>query len=334
MKANTTFIKIGSLLFFLIFCMPISSYSADITLKLAHVAPNGSVYDVAAQKLAERVSENTSGRVAIKLFGNSQLGNPFELWAQLKSGAVDIHIMDVGAVNMVEAAPKNFSVTTAPYLFSTQESFHAFLHSDLFKSMMAKVEASQNMTYLGYLGDAIPRGFSTTKKKAATPEDMKGLKLRVPQIPIFISIYKAWGATPTPVSPAEVYTGLKTGLIEGMDNNLVDIYLAGYYEIQKYYHAIDYLRSGTGGWINTDKWLGLSDDIKKAVAHAVLETAEYMNQYTAGQIRAAEKGYLEAGVEIVRPDLAPWKAIAEKLNEKSDGKIWEKGLYDKVKNLQ
>ena len=333
MKRNHILLQPGVTLMILLYFACVS-WAAEISLKLAHVAPNGSTYDVASQKFAERVAARTDGKMEVRLFGGSQLGNPFELWAQLKSGAIDIHVMDVGAVNMVEEKPKNFSITAAPYLFNSQEGLHTFLQSDLFKTMMAKVEKSQNMKYLGYFGDGAPRGFSTTKKKVTTLEDMKGLKLRVPQIPVFISIYKAWGATPTPVSPGEVYNSLKTGMVDGMDQNQVEIYLAKYYEIQKYYTALDYLFSGTAAWINADRWTALPEDMKAAINQSVKETADYLNQYNLAQMQEAVKGFEAAGVEFIRPDLGPWKAVAEKQVREMEGKLWEEGLYDKIKALQ
>ena len=245
-----------------------------------------------------------------------------------------MHMIDVGAVSMVEADPKNFSILAAPYLFDSQAAFKTFCQSDLFNTMMAKVEKSHHIRYLGYFGDNAPRGFSTTKRKVVTPEDMKGLKLRVPQVPMFVSIFKAWGATPTPVAPNEVYIGIKTGMVDGMDLNVVQIYLAKYHEIQKYYTALDYMYSAVGCWMNATKWASLDDQTAKAFQQSVTETAAYVDKFTADQIHEAEQGFAAAGVDIIRPDLTPWKAIAEQQNMAFEGQLWEKGLYDKIKARQ
>jgi TRAP-type C4-dicarboxylate transport system substrate-binding protein len=199
--------------------------------------------------------------------------------------------------------------------------------------MLGKVDKANSMKYLGYLGDLSPRGFSTTSRKVATLDDLKGLKLRVPPYPLFVGVYKAWGATPTPVSPKEIYTSVKSGMVDGMDLNLVDLYVGKYYEIQKFYIALDYLFSGMGCWINAKKWESFPVEIKSAILKSVQETDVYIDESMKKQVSEAEKAFKEVGLEIIRPDLKPWKEIAEKEAVINDGKFWEKGLYDKIKAL-
>ncbi len=315
--------------------MPGISLGAEITLKLGHVAPAGpTTHDVAAKKFAERVAANTNGKVEVKVFGNSQFGNLMEHWGQLKVGAIDLFCQDAGAAFMPEPKPKNFIITLFPYVFESQAHFHNFVKSDLYKSMMAKVEKAGNIKYLGYAGDRTPRGFTTTNKRVTVPDDIKGLKLRVPPVPPFVAAYKSWGANPTPVAAKEIYSALKSGMVMGMDQDMTMTYAAKYHEIQKYFIAINYMRSGMGIWINADKWAALSEDVQAAMLKAVQETEVYVNGFTAQQMVDAKKGLTDAGMEIVYPDLAPWMAAAEKSVVKMEGKMWEKGLFDKVKALK
>jgi len=315
--------------------LPVAGLAAEITLKLGHVAPTGpTTHDVSAKKFAERVAANTNGKVEVKVFGNSQFGNLMEHWGQLKTGAIDIFDQDVGAAFMAEPKPKNFLITLFPYVFESQKHFHNFCKSDLFMSMMAKVEKAANIKYLGYAGDRTPRGFTTTNKKITTPAEIKGLKIRVPPVPPFVAAYKSWGANPTPVPAKEIYTALKSGMVMGMDQDMAMTYAAKYYEIQKYFVAINYMRSGMGIWINADKWASLPDDVQAAILKSVQETETYINDFTAQQMVDAKKGLTEAGVEIIYPDLVPWMKAAEKAVLSNEGKMWEKGIYAKVKALK
>jgi TRAP-type C4-dicarboxylate transport system substrate-binding protein len=325
-------IKMGILIAVLV--IPAGALAADITLKLGHEQSPDSPYDTASLKFAEHLSALTKGKVEIKIFNNSQFGSPFEHWAQLKTGAIDLFVIDVSAVNMVEAEPKNFMVMTAPYLFDTQAQVRAFCKSDFIKSLMAKVEKANNMKYVVYIGDRAPRGFATTNKRIVNPEDLKGLKLRVSPVPIFVATYKAWGANPTPVITKEIYTSLKSGMIDGVDWDIISIYTAKYHEIQKYYTAIDWMRSGIGMFINTDKWNSLPEDVKKAFVTAGQETEKYMNDWNVKSIAEAEKAFKAAGIEVIKPDLKRWKEIAEKESLANDGKVWEKGLYQKIKAMK
>ncbi len=308
--------------------------AADVALKLGHVAPLGVTHDIAANKFAELAAKLSHGRVKITVHGNSQFGNLLEHWAQIRTGAIDLFVQDVGAAFMVEPPPKNFIITIFPYLFETQEHFHNFLDSDLFAGMMAKVEEAANVKYLGYVGDRAPRGFSATDRRVATPEEIKGLKLRVPEVPPFVAAYKAWGAAPTPIQAKDMYTALKSGMVEGMDQDLVSFYLGKYHEIQKYFTALNYMRSGLGVWINTKKWASLSETDQAALIQAAAETATYVNQNTADTLADVSIKLKESGVELIEPDPQPWMELVEPMVRSFEGKMWEPGLYGKIKALK
>jgi TRAP-type C4-dicarboxylate transport system substrate-binding protein len=308
--------------------------AADITLKLGHVAPPDTTHDVGAKKFAERVAANTGGKVEIKVFGNSQFGTLPEHWGQIKSGAIDLFVQDVGAGFMVEPAPKNFMITLFPYLFDSQEHFHKFIQSPLFETMMDKVEKAANVTYIGYVGDRTPRGFSTTDRKVTVPDEIKGLKLRVPPVPPFVAAYKAWGAAPTPVHAKDIYTSVKSGMVVGIDQDIVNVYNAKYYEFQKYYIAVNYMRSGLGCWINTDKWQSLPEEYKAVFRKSVQETENYINSFTAKQLDDAETALTKEGMKIIHPELKLWIKPTESAILENEGKLWEKGLYDKIKAIK
>ena len=311
--------------------MPAICMAAEITLKLGHVVPLNTIPDMMTRKLAERVAANTNGRVEIKIFGAGQLGSFVEHFALIKKGAIDIFPSEVSVGFMVEPPPKNTLVFMEPYLFETQDHLKKFLKSDLFRTMTAKVEKSGNFKYLGYAGDRPPRQLTTTKTKVMSPADLKGLKIRVPPLPTLVAVWKAWGASPTPLSPKELYTGLKSGLVEGQENPVFAARDAGYYEVQKYLIYIDYIRSAMCAYMNQQRWDSLPDDVKKAFDKSMTETAEYMNKYSAGELGKAEKFLEEKGMILLRPNLDPFKALAEKATRGNEGKLWEKGLFDKIK---
>ena len=228
--------------------LSVSAFAAEITLRLGHMSPPGfSSHDVSAKKIAELVAANTSGKVEVKVFGNSQFGSLQEHFAQLKTGAIDLFVEDACAGFIVEPEPKNFIVTMFPYVFDSQDHVKKFYRSDLAKSMIDKVEKAADIKIIGYIGDRGPRGFSSTTKRITTPDEIKGLKLRVPAVPPFVAAYKSWGATPTPVDAKDIYTSVKSGMVEGMDMDITTLYASKFYEIQKYFIAMNYMRSGLAG---------------------------------------------------------------------------------------
>jgi TRAP-type transport system periplasmic protein len=314
--------------------IPMAVTAAPITLKLGHTGGPGTIYDVVSIKWAERVAANAGGKAEIKIFGNSQFGDIPQHWGQVKSGAIDIFMTEPVLCLIIEPEPKNFTIAITPYIFESQEHYRKFVRSDLFRSMMAKVESAGNMKFVGYLGDRPPRALTTTNRRVMSPADLKGLKIRTAMLPPAVETWKEWGATPTPVAPSEMYTSLKSGLVEGQENDISYARDAKLYEVQKYFVAIDYIRSGHGAWINQKKWDSLPDDVKKALIKSAEETVPYINKYSEEVVSVAEKDIQEKGMIVLKPDLKPFKESAEKAVPRSDGKSWEKGLYDKVRALR
>jgi TRAP-type transport system periplasmic protein len=312
---------------------PTISVGAPVTLKLAHVAPPNTTYDNAALKLAEGVAKYTKGKVEIKVFGSAQLGGEGQQFAQLKAGAIDLVLSDYFAASMLEPEPKNFYVNLAPYLFKSMNHFHKYLKSDLFRTMMKRAEEAGNIKFVGYLGDRSPRMLTTSKTQVVTPADCKGLKLRVPPIPVYVETWKQWGATPTPVAAKDIYTSLKTGLVDGQDQTILAIWDAKYYEVQKYGMIFDHILNGMGAWINKDRWNSIDPETQAAIVKAAEETDVYMTKEVETQTPIAIKNLEKAGITIVKPDIAAFKAIAEKWPMEYDGKWWEKGLYEKIRAM-
>lgn len=330
---KTNFFKLAGCILccFIVLTLPINTMAASISLKLGHVAPPNTIYDVSANKFAERVAANTEGKAEIEVFGFSQFGNTQQHWSQVKSGAIDIFFTGVSYGHMVQPEPKNFQVMGAPYLFETQKQLHKFITTDLFRSMMDEVETAGNVKYIGYMGDRPPRALTTTNKKVMTPADLKGLKIRTGRSSLDVQLWKDWGANPTPISARELYTSLKSGLVDGQDNPILAVRDAKYYEVQEYFIHLDHIRAGLGGFLNLDKWNSLPDDVKAGILKAAEETAMYVNQYVEDEVPVAAKECQENGMTILRPDLTPFKEMAEETTRKFDGDLWEKGLVEKVR---
>jgi len=317
---------------FLVF--PVATMAAPITLKLGHTGAPKSIYDVVSYKFAERVAANIGKEAEIKVFGSSQFGDIPQHWGQVKSGAIDMFMSEPVLALIPEPEPKNLMVIITPYLFDNQEHYRKYIQSDLYRSMMEKVEKAGNMKYIGYLGDRPPRALTTTNRKVMTPADLKGLKIRTAMLPPAVETWKEWGAAPTPLAPSEMYTGLKSGLIEGQENDITYVRDAKFYEVQKYFIAIDYIRSGHGVWINQKKWDSLPEDVKQGMIKSAEETVPYINKYAEEQVPIAEKFLKENGMTVIHPDLKPFRELAKKWALSHDGKFWDKGLYEKIRALK
>ena len=257
------------------------------------------------------------------------MGDLGQLWAQTRAGAIDLHLIDIAAtVAMKEARP--FLVLWTPFLFKDQAHFHRYVESDLFKTMMGDVEGKTGLVYLGYAGDRPPRALTTAKTPVKTKDDLAGMKIRTPEHPMIIGAFKAWGANPTPIKASELFTALKTGLVDGQDNGVIDFVGAGYADAQKFYMPLDYIHSGVGIWMSGSKFDGLTDEQKGWVKEAAAK-AGADGRAIHEKLMSENMGKLSGlGVTVVEPDISTFEFAREAIAGNMEGKVWEKGLTEKI----
>ena len=314
-----------------VLAMPVQA--ADVELRLAHVAPPTSSFQVAGEAYAKALDELSGGTMEMTIIPGGALGNIPELWAQPRNGALDMYLMDIGGI-VANKEARNLFIVFAPYLFKDQDHWRAFIASDQFAGMMGEAETNLGIKYLGYLKDRSPRALSTSKKAVATPDDIKGMKIRTPLVPSITEVFKAWGANPTPVQASELYSAMQSGLVDGQDNGITDVVAAGYTEVQDYFTPLDYLRSGVGIWMSQKAWDSLTPQQQEwamqAADKAFAEQKPLFEKEEAEALAAAK----EKGMEIVEPDTAAFIAASEPVIKGMDGKAWPAGLYDQIHNMK
>ena len=305
---------------------------AQQTLRMAFVAPQP-VWGPIADRFAQEVAQRTNNEIKIQSFGGGQLGSLPQNYAGLRTGQIDMMLADSGTLAIPKGG-KDFNALFAPYVFRDHAHFRSFMMSPTFRDMLAPVEAEAGFKYVGYVSDRTPRQLTTSNRKVNSPADLKGLKIRVPETPTILEVMKAWGAAPTPVPAAELYLAMKQGLVDGQDNGFDAIAGAKYYEVQKYAMRIDYIQSGLVVVIAADKWARLSPAQQKAMTAAAAETEIWASKTTW---EAAEKSIAvlkQNGMEIVEPDLAPFRQLADEVNRNFDGKLWTAGTLQKIQAVK
>ncbi|MEM9106363.1 MAG: TRAP transporter substrate-binding protein [Pseudomonadota bacterium] len=309
-----------------------STAAQDITLTLGHVAPPQTTYQDAAVRFSENLSELSGGTMAVDIVPGGALGGLAELWAQTRSNSLDLHLIDIGAIiAMKEARP--FLVLFAPYLFEDQDHFRRYIASDVFDGMMDEVEEATGVVYLGYVGDRPPRVVTTSDKAVTKPADLEGLKIRTPQHPFIISTFEGWGAAPTPIGAAELLISLKSGVVDGQDNGVIDFIGAGYAEANKFFAPIDYIHSGIGVWMAPDRWASLTAEqqgwVTEAAAKAGLDGQAIHDQMMADAFAKLP----ELGVTMTEPDMQAFRTSVVPMVTGMDGKAWPEGLYETISGL-
>jgi tripartite ATP-independent transporter DctP family solute receptor len=301
---------------------------AETTYRMAFVAPPP-VWGPIADRFGQIVAAKTNNEIKIQGLGGGQLGNLPQNYAGMRTGQIDMMLADTGTLSLARGG-KDFNAIFAPYVFRDHAHFKAFFGSQAFRDMLAPVEKEAGFKYIGYVSDRTPRQLTTAKTKVLKIEDLKGLKVRVPETPIILETFKAWGAAPTPVAAAELYLAMKQGIVDGQDNGFDAIAGAKYYEVQKYAMKIDYIHSGLMVLMAAEKWAKLTPAQQKAMTEAAAETEVWASKMTWEMAEKSIAVLKQNGMEIVEPDLAPFKKAAADVLVKLDGQMWSKGTLEKI----
>jgi TRAP-type transport system periplasmic protein len=302
------------------------------TLRMAFVAPPP-VWGPIADRFAAEVAQRTNNEVKVQSFGGGQLGSLPQNYAGLRTGQIDMMLADTGTLGIPKGG-KEFNALFAPYVFRDHAHFRAFIQSATFREMLTPVEAEAGFKYVGYVSDRTPRQLTTSNRKVMSPADLKGLKIRVPETPTILEVMKAWGASPTPVPAAELYLAMKQGLVDGQDNGFDAIAGAKYFEVQKYAMRIDYIQSGLVVLMAADKWARLSPAQQKAMTEAAAATEGWASKMTWENAEKSLAVLKQNGMEIVEPDLAPFRRLAEEANRSFEGKLWSAGTLQKIQAVK
>lgn len=304
----------------------------DVTLRLAHVAPPQTTYQAAAERFAADLSEMSGGTMAVDIVPGGTLGDLSQLWVQTRTGALDLHLIDVGAmIAMQEARP--FLVLWTPFLFEDQDHFHRYMESGTFARMMGEVEAATGVVWLGLAGDRPPRALTTSATAVRTPADLAGLKIRTPEHPMIISAFEAWGAAPTPIKASELFNALRTGLVDGQDNGVLDFVGAGYADTQTFYMPLDYIHSGVGIWMSPQKWAQMTGEQQGWLKAAATKAGVDGRALHAEEMAAAMESLPAMGIEVVAPDRDAFLSEREAIIGDMEGKAWPDGLAAEIEGL-
>jgi tripartite ATP-independent transporter DctP family solute receptor len=258
--------------------------SAQTELTLSTPDPDTSEITVAANKFAELVAEKTNGEVTLKVFPNGTLygGDPSGAVKQLAGGSLDMLLLSTSLY--ANFNPK-FTAISIPYLFDNTDQLRAYLQGDLGNELLAGLDG------IGIKGISLwPRPFrqiTNSKRPIETPEDLAGLKLRVPNNPLWVEFFGKLGAVPTPMAFAEVYNALQLKVVDGQENPITVPVSAKFFEVQTHASLTNHIADGWVLAINPAKYEALTDAQKTAIAEAAAEAEAWKVENDAAEAEAA-----------------------------------------------
>jgi tripartite ATP-independent transporter DctP family solute receptor len=301
---------------------------AQIKLKWAHVYETSEPFHKYALWASDEIKKRTNGRYEIQVFPASTLGKEADINQGLTLGTVDIVL--TGASFAARSYPP-LAISYFPFIFRDAEHQLKYATSDTFRDLAGGYDkaSGNHIVALTYYGAR----HVTSNKPVAKPEDMKGLKIRVPDAPAYLAFPKALGANPTPIAFAEVYLALQNGTVDAQENPLPTIEAKKFFEVQKNIsltgHIVDSLLTIVSG----QTWAKLSDADKKIFTDVMHEAAEKTGrEIIASETRLAED-FKKRGLNVITVDKNAFRQAVLKTTKPTDYG-YRQADYDKIVNIK
>ncbi len=326
--------RTGLLLLLIAMLIPVNGFAAK-TIKLAHfqTADLNSPKHAASLAFKQYVESRTEGAIKVDIYPASQLGNGNTVMEGLELGNIQMGIVHDGAVG---GYYKPFNVFAIPYLFNNHAEAWKVVDGPFLEEMSQDMTKKNGIKLLAMADNGI-RSFTNSKRPIKSPEDMKGLKIRVMTAPIYVDLVKSLGASPQAIPWPELPTALQQKVVDGQENGVTNIINASMYQTQKYFTADGHVFSWHAYMMNASFFNKLSDAEKVIIKDGV-DLAKIIHRgMTSAQDANAKTILTEKGMEVYNPtpaELAKFRELAQpagkKWVENEIGKEWVAKLENAI----
>ncbi|MEQ8862122.1 MAG: TRAP transporter substrate-binding protein [Thalassobaculum sp.] len=283
-----------------------------LEIKSSDVHPMGYPTTDAIQYMSDLLDTWTAGRLKIKIFHSMQLGGEKEALEQVQVGALEMTRVSVGVVGPIV---EEFNAFALPYFFKSVDHMHKVVDGEIGTNLQNKLEKG-GLIGLGYM-DAGSRSFYNNTRPIKSIEDLKGLKIRVMQNPIFIEMVNAMGGNGLPISFSELYTSLQTGVVDGAENNPPSYESGKHYEVAKYYTLTEHLMVPELFVFSKKVWDTLTPLDQQLIRKASVMAVEKERELWAAREQKSLAAIKALGYEVITDvDKAPFIAATEPVRMK------------------
>jgi tripartite ATP-independent transporter DctP family solute receptor len=284
---------------------------AQMTMKFAHFADEGHPGHLAAKQFSAAVEQRTNGQIKVQIFPNNALGAPPEQAEQVKMGVTDMGLPTQG---QFDKWIKAFGVVMLPFAYDDWDHVHRTLDGpcfDWFKQLAEKEGfiLLSNWEY-GF------RNLTNNKRPINTPDDVKGLKIRVPPEMQMTAAFQAMGAVTATIAFPEVYMALAQGVADGQENPISVIYFMKFYEVQKHLAVTRHIYNNMIHTISAKTWAKLTPEQKTIFQEESAKAGAWMRQQVVAQEEDLIKKMQAAGTQVTRPNLALFRAAMKPAYDK------------------
>ncbi|PPC74059.1 C4-dicarboxylate ABC transporter substrate-binding protein [Pokkaliibacter plantistimulans] len=320
--------------------LSVSANSFAVTvINYTHFQPGTSDQPAQAAALAfkDYVEKATNGDVQVKIYPASQLGNGVEVMEGLKMGTIQMAVVHDGAVAPIY---KQFQVFSIPYLFEDQKMAWSVLDGPYGQKMANDMLKKTGIKMLAMADNGI-RQFTNSKRPISSPEDMKGLKIRVQPGPIFQKLVESLGASPSVITWPELPGALQQGVVDGQENGVTNILAGSLYQYQKYATLDGHIYSLHAYLMNNRFFEKLDADEQKAVLDGVEIAKKIHREMTSNQDLNAKQILTDKGMQVTELTPEQIEAFRQAAQppvkawaEQELGKDWVDGVFSAIKDYQ
>jgi tripartite ATP-independent transporter DctP family solute receptor len=286
----------------------VRAQSAEFVYKYANNLPVAHPMNLRAKEAADKIKEETGGRVEIQIFPNNQLGSDTDMLSQVRSGGVEFFTL---SPLILSTLVPNASISGIGFAFPNYDAVWRAMDGELGAYVRGQI-AKANLIVMDKIWDNGFRQVTSSNKAIVTPEDLKGFKIRVPVSPLWTSMFTAFGSAPASINFAEVYTALQTKVVDGQENPLAIISTAKLFEVQKHASMTNHMWDGFWFLANRRAWERLPEDLRAVVAKHI-NASGVAERSDVAKLNAGLKDDLVAkGMTFNDPDPGPFREALKK----------------------
>ena len=276
--------------------LAVPSLAQEVELKLGHVGEPGSIFQITADEFAKRANQKLQGKVKVVAFGSSQLGGDKEMLQKLKLGTIDMAAPSTVMSSEVDL----FGIFEMPYLVKDRDHMKR-IEKEIFWPSIAPAAEKKGLKILAVWENGY-RHITNNRKPIVKPEDLQGVKLRVPEGKWRVAMFKTYGANPSPMKFSELFTALQTGVMDGQENPLTQIYSAKLHETQKFLSMSGHVYTPAYLVVGSRKYERLPADVRKTLEEVARDTQAFVYETARKQESELLEKLKQSGIQVNEVD--------------------------------
>jgi TRAP-type transport system periplasmic protein len=289
----------------------LSVSAQEYTIRVGHTGAPDHFYQYGLEDFAEKVAEKTDGKVEVLVFPADQLGGQRQ---EVEGCTMGTHDMVLTSTMVLSNFGKDIGVFDMPFLFSNREHAYIVADSEIGDEIAAKLEPV-GIKLLAYWENGF-RYITNSVRPIAVPEDVEGLKIRVPESPVFLDTFTTLGAAATPMAFGEVFSALQLGTVDGQENPAGHVIVNAFYEVQDYISLTGHFYTYEPLVMSKALFDSLPADIQQALLESAAEAGDWERQASLEFDEDSLEQIEEVGMEILEVDKPAFKKAVQPVYDK------------------